>query len=406
MSGRRAPLAALALVALAGTGVVAAAGVGSADTYQAMRLYAEAMSAIHDGYVDELAWTKMVRDGIRGAVQGLDGDSTVREPSPSADHGHHAILEAGDVGLALARRAGLLTVVAAPAGLPAAGAGIRSGDRILTFDGEAVEAATAETAARRLRGLPGSQVSLTVIRSGWAEAKPFTLTRVDPPPTAPSHRLLDGAILYVRIPRVDDTAARTLGHVLTASPADRATGLVLDLRDTAGGQIEAARAIASLFLDPGCVITHIESRGSGTPPTLTTVSAPSRWNRPVVLLVSRGTASAAEVLAGAMQDTRRAVIVGSPTFGDASTQSTIPLSDGSTLSLTTARYLTPRRHPITGHGIAPDVAPSGGPRGATAGTDPELELASEMVKAASILEHGGVGAAPAEVALGRCDAAA
>jgi carboxyl-terminal processing protease len=401
-------LAALLLVALAGIVGGATAQPGKADSYQAVALYAEAMSLIHDHYVDELSWTKMVRDGIRGALQGLDGDSAVREPSPSADRARSVPARAGDVGLALTRRDGGLTVIAARDGMPARVAGIRSGDRILTLDGEAVGIIGPEAAARRLRGQPGSQVKLTVIRSGWAEPKPFELTRVNPPPTAPSDRPLRDGILYVQLPRLDAAAAGDLAHLLAATSADQATGLVLDLRDTVGGRIEAVPAIASLFLDPGCVIARVESRASGSPRALTAATGAIRWKRPLAILVSRGTASAAEVLAGAMQDTRRAVIVGSRTFGDAATQSAIPLSDGSTLSLTTARYLTPRGHPITGHGIAPDVAAPVPSPGAAAGTDPELELAFEVVKTAGILERGargGAASAPIAAALGRCEAA-
>jgi carboxyl-terminal processing protease len=401
-------LAALLLVALAGIVSGATAQPGKADFYQGVALYAEAMSLIHDGYVDELSWTKMVQDGIRGALQGLDGDSAVREPSPSADRARSVPARAGDVGLALTRRDGGLTVIAARDGMPARVAGIRSGDRILTLDGEAVGTMGPDAAARRLRGQPGSQVKLTVIRSGWAEPKPFELTRVNPPPTAPSDRPLRDGILYVRLPRLDAATAGDLAHLLAAASADQATGLVLDLRDTVGGRIEAVPAIASLFLDPGCVIARVESRASGSPQALTTTTGAIRWKRPLAILVSRGTASAAEVLAGAMQDTRRAVIVGSRTFGDAATQSAIPLSDGSTLSLTTARYLTPERHPITGHGIAPDVAGTAPSPGAAAGTDPELELAFEVMKAAGILERGARGgdaSAPIAATLGRCEAA-
>jgi carboxyl-terminal processing protease len=402
-------LAALLVVALAGIVGGATAQPGKADSYQAVALYAEAMSLIHDRYVDELSWTKMVRDGIRGAIHGLDGDSAVREPSSSADRARSVPARAGDVGLALTRRDGGLTVIAARDGMPAQVAGIRSGDRILTLDGEAVGTMGPDAAARRLRGQPGSQVKLTVIRSGWAEPKPFALTRVNPPATAPSDRPLRDGILYVRLPRLDAAAAGDLTHLLAATSADQATGLVLDLRDTVGGRIEAVPAIASLFLDPGCVIARVESRASGLPQALTTTTGAIRWKRPLAILVSRGTASAAEVLAGAMQDTRRAVIVGSQTFGDASTQSAIPLSDGSTLSLTTARYLTPERHRITGHGIAPDVVGTAPSPGAAAGTDPELELAFEVVKAAGILERGARGgdaSAPIEATLGRCEAAA
>jgi carboxyl-terminal processing protease len=214
----------------------------------------------------------------------------------------------------------------------------------------------------------------------------------------PAERQLSDGVLYVRIPAVDEAGAASLARLLAAAPGAR--GLVLDLRDTAGGRIEAVPAIASLFLDPGSVIALVESRAAGSPTVLTATTASIRWTGPVAVLVDRGTASAAEVLAGAMQDTRRAVIVGAPTFGDATTQSAIPLSDHSTLSLTTARYLTPGRHPITGHGIAPDVsAPVPSPR-AVGGADAELELAFQVVKAAGILQNGAGVSAGGEEARG------
>ena len=401
MRAPRGPVALLALVALAGIAVAGTGRPGAADSYQAIALYAEAMSIIHDKYVDELPWTKLVQDGIRGAVQGLDPDSTVVAALPARP----PIAGAGDVGLALTRRGGGLSVVVARDGMPAQAAGVRTGDRILTLDGEPVRDMAPDAAAGHLRGQPGSTVTLTVIRSGWTEPRPFTLTRVKPSRVDVSERGLGNGILYVRLPRIDDTTAGALAHVLQNTPAEQATGLVLDLRDTLGGRIEAVPAIASLFLDPGCLVARVESRAAGSPPTLTTTAGAIRWTRPLAILVSRGTASAAEVLVGAMQDSRRAVIVGAPTFGDATSRSAIPLADGSTLELTTARYLTPERHPITGHGIAPDVVATA----ASPGADSELELAFEVVKAASILEHdsaGGTGPAPIQAAIGRCEAPA
>lgn len=401
MRAPRGPFTLLALVALAGLAVAGSGRPGATDSYKAIALYAEAMSIIHDKYVDELPWTKLVQDGIRGAIQGLDPDSTVVAALPDRP----PTAGAGDVGLALTRRGGGLSVVVARDGMPALAAGIRAGDRILTLDGEAIRDMAPEAAAGRLRGQPGSTVTLTVIRSGWTEPRPFTLTRVKPPRVDVTERGLGNGILYVRLPRIDDATAGALAHVLQTTPAEQATGLVLDLRDTLGGRIEAVPAIASLFLDPGCLVARVESRTAGSPPTLTTTAAAIRWTRPLAILVSRGTASAAEVLVGAMQDSRRAVIVGAPTFGDATSRSAIPLADGSTLELTTARYLTPERHPITGHGIAPDVVATA----ASPGADSELELAFEVVKAASILEHdsaGGTGPAPIQAALGRCEAPA
>ncbi len=387
---------ALLLAALVTLGAGGTARPTPADTYQALQLYTEAMTIIHDHYVDELPWDKIVQDGIRGAVQGLDADSTVLEASPR--DGHATAATSGDVGLVLTRRDGGLTVIATQDGMPAQTAGIRSGDSVVTLDGESVAALAPDAAAKRLQGRPGSEAKLTVTRSGWAEPKPFTLTRAKPAPNTASSRSLGAGVLYVRMPRLDEAGAADLARLLADKPAEQATGLVLDLRNTVSGRIDTVPAIASLFLDPGRVVAHVEGRTPGLPRDLTTVAAATRWRRPVAVLVSRGTSSAAEVLAGALQDAHRAVIVGGTTFGDASTQSSVRLADGETLSLTTARYVTPDHHPITGHGVVPDVVAQAP---VTATADSELELAFEVVKAAGIIERGagGGGTTPVEAAV-------
>ena len=396
---------ALLLAALVTLGAGGTARPTPADTYQALQLYTEAMTLIHDRYVDALPWDKIVQDSVRGAVQGLDADSTVLEASPA--DGHAAAATSGDVGLVLTRRDGGLTVVAALDGMPAQVAGIRSGDRIVMLDGDAVATLAPDTAVRRLRGRLGTEVKLTMMRIGWAEPRPFTLTRAKPAPSTASSRGLGAGVLYVRMPRLDQAGVAELTRLLTVKPAEQATGLVLDLRNTVSGQIETVPAIASLFLEPGRVVAHVEGRTPGLPRDLKTVPVATTWKGPVAVLVSRGTSSAAEVLAGALQDARRAVIVGGTTFGDASTQSTTRLSDGETLSLTTARYLTPDDHPITGHGVVPDVAAQAQAAGtgeqtvaAKSPADSELELAFEVVKAAGIIERGaaGGGSTPVEAA--------
>ena len=394
------------VVLVSGVVAVGAAAVARAartDTYQALELYTEAMSIIHDKYVDALPWSKLVQDGIRGAVQGLDADSTVVEQRPPAG--------AGDVGLLLTHRNGGLDVIAARDDSPARAAGLASGDRIVSIDGVEARTMGVGDAVGRLRGEPGSRVALSVIRPGWAEPRSFTLTRAKPPAVALGSRPLGAGVLYVRIPEITDRTAADLQRVVGAASGPVA-GLVLDLRNTVGGDVRAVPAVASLFLDPGCVVARVQSRIAGQASELTTKAGPVHWTQPVTVLVGRGTTSAAEVLAGAMQDARRAVIVGTPSFGDASTQSTTPLADGSRVSLTTARYATPSGHPITGHGIAPDmVAGEPAPDPAAAGgakaaaNDPALELAMEVVKAAAILQPAAVDTAATtrvESASGRC----
>lgn len=373
----------VAMIGLVAGSAVAVARANRTETYQALDVYTEAMTIIHNQYVDELPWSKMVQDGIRGALEGLDADSTVVETRKPAGE--------GDVGLLLTHRQGGLDVIATQDDSPARAAGLLSGDRIVSIDGVEVRTMSVGDAAARLQGAPGSRVALSVLRSGWAEPRDFTLTRARPPAIEVHSRPLGAGVLYVRVPEITGRTAADLQRVVGAADSP-VTGLVLDLRNTVGGDVRAVPAVASLFLDPGCVVARVQSRIAGPAAELTTTAGPTRWTQPMAILVGRGATSAAEVLAGAMQDARRAVIVGTPTFGDASTQSITPLADGSRVSLTTSRYATPDGRPITGHGIAPDVvvtdaAPdAAGARAAAA--DPALQLALDVVKAAAILHPG------------------
>ncbi len=378
-------------IAMVAGGATAVARAARSETYHALDVYTEAMTIIHNQYVDELPWSKIVQDGIRGAVEGLDADSTVVEARKPAGAGP---VGAGDVGLLLTHRSGALDVMTTLDDSPARSAGLAPGDRIVSIDRIEARSLSVGDAAERLQGAPGSQVALSVFRAGWAEPRDFTLTRAKPTATAVHSRALGAGVLYVRLPEITGRTAADLQRVVAAASGP-VTGLVLDLRNTVGGDVRAVPAVASLFLDPGCVVARVQSRVAGQSTELTTSAGPARWAQPLTILVGPGTASAAEVLTAAMQDAKRAVIVGAPTFGDASTQSTTPLADGSRVSLTTSRYSTPGGRPITGHGIAPDVvasepAPDAAPApGTTASTaDPALQLALDVVKAAAILQPG------------------
>jgi carboxyl-terminal processing protease len=345
------------------------------------------MSIIHANYVDELPWKKIVGDSLRGMVGTLDADSQVLAPR----QGGGALPETGaSVGLALARRGSVLTVVAAVDGTPARQAGLRAGDLILKIDGVGTIGMFPVDAAHRLGGQPGTQVALSVARSGWPEPRTFTLTRATEAREPITHRLLGDGILYVRIPVMRDTTPWELQHLLESASGRPGKGLVLDLRSTPGTAVASAVAIAGMFLDEGQLVARVQSRSPDQPREMLTHQALGRRGEPMAVLVNAGTAGASEVLAGALQDWHRAVIVGSKTFGDASAQTAIPLREGLTLSLTTARFLTPRGHPITGKGIVPDLSAPGATPDMVAdrvggGTDPEIELAFEVVKAAAIM---------------------
>lgn len=413
---KKAPLIVVVLATAVVGAVAGSERPPTAGTYGPLAVYSEAMSIVHDQYVDVLPWSKLAEDGTQGMVETLDPDSALLTPQQYQQLTAGAPSEKGDVGLALGRQKGALAIVAVRDGAPARAAGLRTGDYILKIDGVGTEGMLPIEATGRLRGQPNTTVALSVARMGWADPKTITLTRAAVSPERVSNRALGDGILYVRIPELRADTVKELGKILEMPPAERATGLVLDLRDAPGGEVPAAIQIAGKFLDSGCVVAHVKSREPGAVRELVS-PAGERYGQPMALLVNRGTESAAEVLAGALQDWGRAVIVGTPTYGDASTQSAIPLPGGQILYLTTARYLTPKDRPISGKGITPDVS-TGVPAkddlaltpatGTTGSEDPEVTLAFELVKAAKILEHGSAPAATTARAQGakRCGPAA
>ena len=401
MTRRRAVVLSV-LLAIGVGGAVAASERSRTDaTYAAVAFYSEAMSIVHEHYVDQLPWATLVDNGIAGMVEALDADSDVLSPSQSRDSAPATPGQDGDVGIVLGRRNGTLAVIATRDGTSARAAGLLSGDAVLQVDGVSAEHLPPAGARARLRGQPGSQVVISIGRQGWAEPKSITLTRARTTAEDVSDRMLGDGILYVRIPEFRDTTAQELERLLAAAPADHATGLVLDLRDTSGGKIEAAVAVAGMFLDTGQVVARVQSRRPSQAAELPAPAPSAHHDQPIAVLVNRGTESSAEVLAGALQDWGRAIIAGSPTFGDASAQSATSLPGEQTLLLTTARYLTPKGHPISGKGIAPDVPT---PAHATAALEPnvapinsanrdaEVRLAFDLVKAARIFQHERTGA--------------
>jgi carboxyl-terminal processing protease len=390
MMRRRALVTALALVLVVATGI-AAEQAEHTGTYGPLSLYTEAVSIVHAQYVDPISWDRLAQLGIRGMVDVLDGDSEVLTPEQYRDATAAAGPGETQVGLALTRRDHRLAVITAMDGTPAA-AGVQPGDEILKIDGVDAIGMQPIEAAGRLRGRPGTTVVLSIARKGWAEPRSITLTRAAAP-RAVSAREVAPHVLYVRLRALEDATPAELDRVLTESHARDATGLILDLRNDAGKSARAAVAIAGMFVKRETPVALLDSRPHGDVRELHTSTEPAYGRVPISVLVNRGTASAAEVLAGALRDSGRAVVVGNKTFGDASAQSLVPLSDGSALSLTTARYLTPKHQLIDGKGVAPDFAvdmPEGAPPATAAASapdlagDPQLALATDIVKAASI----------------------
>lgn len=322
-----------------------------------LQLLAEVMERVRHDYVDKINDRQLVQRAIRGMVDGLDAhtrylDSSAYQDIRIATSGNYS-----GIGLNVKVNKGHVTVVNPVDGAPAARAGIRSGDVVLSIDNMPVDAANAEAVIGRMRGSPGTEVSLAVARQGTVRPLHFALKRAEIHVTTVRSSYLGNGYGYIRLSSFADTTSDDLERAAAAlrkTAGGHLKGLVLDLRNNPGGVLDAAVKIADLFLDNGLIV-----RGSGRieQARFARFARPGDdlEHTPLVVLVNRDSASASEILAAALQDHHRAELVGERTYGKGSVQTVLPLAGGGAIKLTTSRYFTPSGRSINGVGIEPDV---------------------------------------------------
>lgn len=325
------------------------------------RLLDQVMSRVLNDYIDTVAVEDLYRNAAFGLVNEIDDPySTLLTPERYRRLRESTSGRYAGVGVELDIRDGFVTVIAPLAGTPADSAGILPGDRIVAVDSKPIIGLGLEEVQQRLRGASGSRVRLTLERAGGDEHPTMTLTRREivfhPVQRA---EMLSHAVGYVRLATFSEHAVRELRRAVESLRATGARSLILDLRENPGGLLEQGIAVADLFLDSGRTIASIRGRMAEANQQFDD-EAPEIWpGLPVVALIDSGSASAAEIVAGALQDHRRAVLVGSPTYGKGSAQSIFPLLAGRALKLTTARWFTPDGRTIerdsTKGGITPDI---------------------------------------------------
>jgi carboxyl-terminal processing protease len=345
------------------------------EMYENLALLTEVLTNIQKDYVAEVDSPRLVHDAIVGMLTHLDGDNEV------IDRTHDDRAGNADVGLVVTRRGDELTIVASADGSSARQAGLQSGDRIEKIDGVDTRLMENAEAVDRLRGRAGTDVTLTVSRRGWVEPRELKLTRARLSGPMLSSRDLGDGVLLVRVHRMTAGIGKALARELAGA---RRAGLVLDLRDVAGGDGSDAVDLAQPLLDPGTEVAHATGRQAGARQELRTSATAAHLEVPTVVLVNSGTAGAAEIVAGAVRDWQRAVLVGEQTFGAAGVLESFQLSNGSVVRLTIARYFTPKGKPIDHAGIAPDfeVAAATGP----ASQDIQLERALDVLKIERVIE--------------------
>lgn len=325
------------------------------DTYEKLKVFTEILSLVQSNYVEEVNSRDLIYGAVKGMLETLDPHSAFMPPEAFREMQVETQGSFGGLGIEITVKDRMLTVVAPIDGTPADRAGIQPGDRIVKIEGQPTKDMTLMDAVRKLRGPKGSKVTISILRGTSLEPMDITLVReVIEVHSVRSKDLGDG-IYYVRVTSFQEKTSKDLEKALEQAQKAGDTALILDLRNDPGGLLNQAVAVSDMFLDKGQLIVYTQGRIKNQDLRFTAEHSNGLPKWPMVVLVNGGSASASEIVAGALQDWKRAVILGTKTFGKGSVQTVIPLSDGSGLRLTTAKYFTPRGRSIHGTGIMPDI---------------------------------------------------
>jgi carboxyl-terminal processing protease len=322
-----------------------------------LKVFMQAMDLIEQNYVDKKTSKDLVYGAIQGAVGSLDPHSSFMTPEEFKELQIETKGKFSGIGIEISLKNRILTVVSPIEGTPAYRAGLRAGDQILKIDGVSTKNITLTEAVKKIRGLKGTKVTLTINRQGFSQPKDFTLVREIIPIRSVKARLIEGGYGYIRVTNFQDQTDRDLKDYLEKIRQRQAPlkGLVLDLRNDPGGLLEQAVQVADEFLASGLIV---KTQGRDLRHRMVFNARPGQPGEqgfPIVVLINEGSASASEIVAGALKDHKRALIVGTKSFGKGSVQTIIPLEDGSALRLTTALYYTPSGQTINDVGIIPDI---------------------------------------------------
>jgi carboxyl-terminal processing protease len=359
-------LAALALNLILGahTYLNSAEVAGKDDAYENIALFTRVLEVVRRDYVDadKVSYEDLIHGALKGMLGTLDPHSEFMEPKKYEGLKEDTEGEFGGVGIIISVKDNFLTVVAPIDDTPGFRAGIQPGDRIIKIDGRGAERVSVQDAVKRLRGKAGTDVTLTVYRPSTKQTKDHKLTRaVIPVDTVKDlsgrkeFPLLDNNTGYLRLVQFGEKTSSELDSALAKLDAKGMEALVLDLRGNPGGLLDQAVRVCEKFLARGKLVVTTEGRNPGQAAEYRAGGRDHRTKLPLVVLVNGGSASASEIVAGCLQDTQRAVIVGEQTFGKGSVQSVVPLPNDSALRLTTAKYYTPSHKVIHEKGITPDI---------------------------------------------------
>lgn len=337
-----------------------------------LRTFAEVFNAIKQGYVEPVEDKKLITHAISGMLSNLDPHSSYLDADAFKDLQVGTQGEFGGLGIEVGMEDGLVKVVSPIEDTPADRAGVKSGDLIFKLDDTLVKGLTLSDAVKRMRGKPKTQIKLTILRKGETKPLEITLTREIIKVQSVKSKLVEDGYGYLRVTSFqENTAASVVKHLNDLYKPGALKGLVLDLRNDPGGLLNGAVGVSAAFLPPKTLVTSTDGRTAdakhqfyaspedylrGSREDYIKNLPPEARKVPMVVLVNGGSASASEIVAGALQDHKRALVLGTPTFGKGSVQTVLPLPGNTAIKLTTARYYTPSGRSIQAKGIVPDIA--------------------------------------------------
>ncbi|MBI4844606.1 MAG: S41 family peptidase [Nitrospirae bacterium] len=325
------------------------------EAYKRIKTFVEVISLVKQHYVEEVDDKQLIYGAIRGMLNSLDPHSSFMDPDSYNEMQVETKGEFGGLGIQIGIKNNLLTVIAPIEDTPAFIAGVKAGDIITKVDGEPTKDLTLYEAVKKLRGAKGTSVTITIVREDVKSPMDFTIVRDIIKTKSVKFETLDKTIGYIRLMQFQEKSAEEMDNALKEISKNKGiNGLVLDLRNNPGGLLNGAVDVSSKFLPAGKLVVYIKGR-SGDRTEYKTSNGNKPYDYPMVVLVNEGSASASEIVAGALQDWGRAVILGTKTFGKGSVQTVMGLNDGSGLRLTTARYYTPKDRSIQTTGIEPDI---------------------------------------------------
>jgi len=328
--------------------------VGAEEGYEELKVFTEALSLVRKNYVEDVKPKDLIYGAIKGMLSSLDPHSAFMSPEQFKEMQVDTKGEFGGLGIQIGTKDGMLTVIAPIEDTPAYKVGIKAGDRIIKINNEFTKDMGLHDAVSKMRGAPSTSVTITILREGWKETRDFTIVREVIKIKSVKSKVLEDGIGYVKLTQFQEQTSSDLSAAMESLAKENINALILDLRNNPGGLLNSAVDVSSQFLSSGKLVVFIKDK-KGDKIEYKSNKQKTDFNLPMIVLVNQGSASASEIVAGALKDWNKAVLIGTQTFGKGSVQSVVPLGDGSALRLTTARYYTPKGTSIQTTGIAPDI---------------------------------------------------